>query len=69
MTETPEQAANWAATLAVRQVLAQAKNPSTTLGKMKPTSVAYHAAIAAVEAHRKVLEGAGYAYGKPGIRL
>ena len=47
-----------AATLAVRQVLAQAKNPRTTLGRMKPGSVAYHAAWAAIEAHRITLEKA-----------
>ncbi len=47
----------WAATLAVRRVLAQAKNPKTTLGRMDPTGVAYHAALAAIEAHSKVLNG------------
>jgi hypothetical protein len=56
--ETPEQAAMRAATEAVRKILAQAKNPRTTLGRMSPTSVAYHAAWAAIEAHRDVLEKA-----------
>ena len=51
----PEQAAVWAATLAVRKILAQAKNPATTLGRMRPTSVAYHAAWAAIETHRNAL--------------
>jgi hypothetical protein len=54
--ETPEQAAMRAATLAVRQILAQAKNPRTILGRMSPTGVAFHAAWAAIEAHRAELE-------------
>lgn len=48
-----------AATLAVRQVLAQAKNPRTRLGRMSPTSVAYHAARAAIEAHREAMSASG----------
>ena len=56
--ETPEQVAMRAATLAVRQIFAQAKNPNTTLGRMSPTSVAFHAAWAAIQAHRDALEKA-----------
>lgn len=50
---TSEQAAYWAATLAARQVLAQAKNPRTLLGRMPPTSVAFHAAWAAIQAYKE----------------
>ena len=53
--ETPEQAAMRAATLAVRQILAQAKNPNTVLGRMSPTGVALRTAWAAIEAHRDAL--------------
>jgi hypothetical protein len=42
------QAAIWQATLAVRQLLAQSKNPKTTLGRMSATAVAYHAAWRAI---------------------
>lgn len=43
------QAAIWRATRAVRQLLAQSKNPKTTLGRMSATGVAYHAAWKAIE--------------------
>lgn len=56
--ETPEQAAMRAAADAVRKILAQAKNPRTVLGRMSPSGVAYHAAWAAIEAHRDTLEKA-----------
>ena len=46
----------WAATKAARSILAQAKKPRTVLGQMPPTGVAYHAARAAIEAHREALE-------------
>jgi hypothetical protein len=55
---TIEQRAVSAATLAARQVIAQSKNPRTTLGKMGASSVAYHAAIAAIDAYQKVMKGA-----------
>lgn len=54
--KTPEQRAMWAATVAVRKILAQAKNPRTIVGKAEPTVVAYHVALAAVVAYRKTLE-------------
>lgn len=67
---TTEREANWAATLAVRQVLAQAKNPRTALGRMSPTGVAYHAALAAIEAHRSAPERlAGTNYRPPDRRM
>lgn len=49
MRETREQQAYWAATLAVRQLIAQSKNPRNLIGRMSPTAVAYHAARAAIE--------------------
>lgn len=45
-----------AATAAVRQVIAQSKNPNTILGRMSPTSVALHAALAAIQAHRDMYD-------------
>lgn len=57
MTDTPRSRAMWAATLAARQVIAQSKNPRTTIGKYPPTSVAYHAADAAVRAFEQSLAG------------
>jgi hypothetical protein len=56
MDETPEQKAMRAATIAVRKILATAKNPRTILGQMSPTSVAFHAAWAAIQAHREALQ-------------
>jgi hypothetical protein len=50
-----EPAAMWAATLAARQVIAQSKDPRTALGRMSPTSVAYHTAWAAIEAYHGTL--------------
>jgi hypothetical protein len=44
------------AMIAVRKILAQSKDPRTTLGRMGPSSVAFHAAWAAVDAYRKALE-------------
>ncbi len=54
--ETAEAEAMRAATLAVRQVIAQSKNPRTMLGRMSASSVAFHAAWAAIDAHRRVHE-------------
>jgi hypothetical protein len=51
--ETPEQVAMGAATLAVRKILASAKNPRTLLGKASPTMVAFHAAYEAVSVYRE----------------
>ena len=56
MIESPEQMAMYAATLAVRKLLASAKNRRTLLGRMQPTAVAYHAAYAAVTAYRETSE-------------
>lgn len=55
MSETPEQKAMWAATIAARKILTSAKDPRTLLGRMKPTTIAYHAARAAVDAHTETL--------------
>jgi hypothetical protein len=52
MTCMDERDAMWRATLAARQVIAQSKNPRTTLGRMSPSGVAFHAAWAAVDAYR-----------------
>lgn len=56
--ESIEQRAMNAATLAVRQVIAQSKNPLTTLGNYPPTTVAYHAAWAAITAHQQTYDEA-----------
>ena len=56
--ESPRQAAMWAATKATRQILAAAKNPRTLLGRMPPTSVAFHAAYAAVKAFEESMREA-----------
>jgi hypothetical protein len=53
--ESPEQVAMLAATKAVRQVLAQAKNPLTLLGRATATHVAYIAASDAIAAYQKAL--------------
>lgn len=53
---TPRQAAMSAATAAAKQVIAQSKNPRTTLGKMRPDGVAYHAAYAAITAYEGSME-------------
>lgn len=58
------QAATWRATVAVRQLLAQSKNPKTTLGRMSATGVAYHAAWKAIAVWEEAQEqerGAGRA--------
>jgi len=49
-TDTQRQRAMWKATLAARNVIAQSKNPRTTIGKYPPTTVAFHVAWAAVTA-------------------
>lgn len=56
--KTVEEKAMWAATLAARQVIAQSKNPATTLGQYPATTVAFHAAWAAIHAHRDVYDAA-----------
>jgi hypothetical protein len=53
--QTKYQQALWTATLAVRQVLAQSKNPSTMLGQATPTAIAWHAAYAAVTAYEQTM--------------
>lgn len=45
-----------AATLAVRQIIAQSKNPATTLGQMSPSGVAFHAAWEAIRVHHEVYD-------------
>ncbi len=54
--ETAEQEAMRKATLAVRQVIAQSKNPRTMLGRMSASAVAFHAAWAAIDAYRRAHE-------------
>ena len=45
-----------AASLAVRRVLATAKNPRTLLHTYSPSSIAYHAAYAAIQTYKTALE-------------
>jgi len=67
--ETAEQEAMRKATLAVRQVIAQSKNPRTALGKMSASSVAFHAAWAAIDAHRRAHEERAAALGRRALEL
>lgn len=62
---TPRQEAMSAATTAAKQVIAQSKNPRTTLGKMRPDGVAYHAAYAAITAYEGSLERSRQQRGSP----
>lgn len=48
MDQTPEQLAMGEATVAARKMIAQSKDSRTVLGRMKPTSVAYHVAYVSV---------------------
>jgi hypothetical protein len=52
----PEQEAMAAAANAAMKIITASKNPRTVLGRMPPTAVAFHAAWAAVNAHRRALE-------------
>lgn len=45
-----------AATIAVRRVLATAKNPRTLLHTYSPTSIAYHAAYEAIRAYQAAMQ-------------
>ena len=51
-----EREAMQAATVAVRKILAQSKNPRTVLGRMSPSSVAFHAAWEAIRVHDAYLD-------------
>ena len=51
--ETVEQVAMGAATLAVRKILASAKNPRTLLGRARPGHVAFITAWEAVTTYRE----------------
>lgn len=53
---TLEQEAMEAATLAVRKILAQSKDPRTSMSRYSPASVAFHAARAAIRAHEAYLD-------------
>ncbi len=56
------------ATLAVRRILAQSKDPRTRLGRMSPSGVAFHAAWAAIKVWRDADDGGdGTLPGRPDI--
>ena len=59
-----EREAMRAATVAARKIIAQSKNPRTILGRMSPTSVAFHAAWAAIRAHDDYLDA--HTFPRPG---
>jgi hypothetical protein len=53
---TLKQEAMQAATQAALKIIAQSKNPRTTLGRMRPSAVAFHAAWAAIRAYEDCLD-------------
>jgi hypothetical protein len=54
--ETARARAIGAATISVRRLLAQAKNPRTLLHTFSPTGIAYHAARVAIETYETAME-------------
>jgi hypothetical protein len=55
VSDTPEQMAMGAASRAVQNVLAQANNRRTLLGRRRPAGVAYVATFTAIETYRETL--------------